>query len=144
MTDDDNVIRLGHKEMDQMGWPRYDGTDKKESSFGARREAVKDRILPPPAAPMRVARKLSDAQHTHEDGTARLRRWRGGWWQWKGSHWIEVENREVDAAAYAFTEHARFEKKGKDGVELAPWDPNRHKIGDLVDALAAIHTLRTV
>lgn len=28
MTDDDNVVRLGHAEMDAMGWPRYDGTDQ--------------------------------------------------------------------------------------------------------------------
>jgi hypothetical protein len=29
---DDNVIRLGHAEMDAMGWPRYDGTDPRVTS----------------------------------------------------------------------------------------------------------------
>jgi putative DNA primase/helicase len=74
-----------------------------------------------------------------------LRHWRGGWWEWQTTRWVEVEQRAARAAAYAFTETAVYEKATKDGVELVPWAPNRHKIADLLDALAAIvHLPETV
>ena len=37
-----------------------------------------------------------------------LRYWRGGWWVWRNSHWVEVENRTVRSLLYAFTEHAVY------------------------------------
>ncbi len=94
-------------------------------------------MLPPPSAPMQVARAFV----THSllvDGipdAPTLRYWRGGWWAWRTSHWIEVENRTVRSLLYAFTEHAVYEA-GKFG--LAPWGPNRRKIGDLLEALGSI------
>jgi putative DNA primase/helicase len=63
-----------------------------------------------------------------------LRHWRGGWWQWKTAHWSEVENRAMAAAAYRFTEHAVYD--GPKGP--LPWAPNRHRVNDLLDALAAV------
>ncbi len=38
-------------------------------------------VLPPPSAPMEVARELVAALHTL-DGVPTLRHWRGGWWEW--------------------------------------------------------------
>jgi putative DNA primase/helicase len=49
----------------------------------------------------------------------------------------ERENRQVRSLLYAFTEHARY--RSSDG--LAPWAPNRHKIGDVLEALSAITIL---
>jgi putative DNA primase/helicase len=92
------------------------------------------RTLPPPNEPMRVARSLARERYQLNDGTPTLRHWRGGWWQWRISHWVEVEQRAARAAAYEFTEHALYEKGNK--VEL--WSPNRHKVADLLEALAAV------
>ena len=36
-------------------------------------------------------------RYTAEGGTLTLRHWRGGWWQWRTTHWAEVEHRAVRA-----------------------------------------------
>ena len=91
------------------------------------------RHLPPPSMPMEVARELVAKRYT-ADGILTLRHWRGGWWEWQGSRWVEVEQRAARAVAYAFTENAEYVS----GDQIKPWAPNRHKIADLLDALAAI------
>ena len=67
-------------------------------------------MLPPPSAPMAVARQFVEHCCLH-DGAAdelTLRCWHGGWWAWRTTHWVEVEEREVRALLYAFTEHAVY------------------------------------
>ena len=99
-------------------------------------------ILPPPNEPMKVARQLAREHYQLEDGTPTLRHWRGGWWQWQGSHWVEVEQRAARAAAYEFTESRALRDEGR---PRRPWSPNRHKIADLLEALAAgVHLPETV
>ncbi len=99
------------------------------------------RLLPAPNVPMDVARELVEAKHTHEpSGALLLRRWRGSWWEWEQTRWVERDDKHVDADAYRFTEHAVYEKwddKKEEMVEK-PWAPTRHKIADLGDALGAI------
>jgi putative DNA primase/helicase len=90
-------------------------------------------VLPAPTMPMEVARRFVARQCTC-DGALTLRHWRGGWWAWQGSHWVERENRQVRSLLYTFTEHAQFLA----GKAMAPWAPNRHKIGDLLEALSAV------
>ena len=96
-------------------------------------------VLPPPSAPMQVARVFV----THSllvdgiPGAPTLRYWRGGWWVWRTSHWVEVENRTVRSLLYAFTEHAVY----REGLTEKPWLPNRRKIGDLLEALGSITIL---
>ena len=92
--------------------------------------------LPPPSVPMDVAREYVADKLTHPDGVT-LRHWRGGWWEWQGSRWQEIEDRAMSARAYHFTEHAFFEHDGKP----MPWTPNRHKVADFKDALAAVTIL---
>jgi putative DNA primase/helicase len=89
--------------------------------------------LPPPSAPMEVARVLVEHDYSHPSGLT-LRHWRGGWWQWQGPHWAELEQRAMAAAAYRFTEHAVYSS----GDDVKPWAPTKRKIGDLLDALAAV------
>jgi putative DNA primase/helicase len=92
-------------------------------------------MLPPPFAPMKVARVMAATCFTHRSGLPVLRHWRAGWWEWKGSHWAEVELRQVRARAWEFTEHAEY--VDADG-EVKPWTPTRHRIANLMEALGAI------
>ena len=51
-------------------------------------------ILPSPSEPMAVARELI-RDHQTDDGELTLRRWRGGWMEWRGTHWVEAEEKAV-------------------------------------------------
>ena len=82
--------------------------------------------------------QLLAARYLCANGQRSLRHWRGGWWLWETSRWVEVEDRFVREDAYRFTEHAHYMKPSKAGPVPAPWAPNRHKIADLLDALAAV------
>jgi putative DNA primase/helicase len=97
--------------------------------------------LPPPSAPMAVARELVAQEFTAPEGQLMLRHWRGGWWHWRTSRWAEIEARAMDAAVYQFTEDATYSA----GDQTKPWAPNRRKVGDVLHALAAIvHLPETV
>ena len=71
---------------------------------------VPPQLLPPPSDPMAVARKFVEycCLHNGAAGELKLRCWHGGWWAWRTTHWVEVEEREVRALFYAFTEHAHY------------------------------------
>ena len=101
----------------------------------AQREGIDtQRTLPPPSAPMDVARRLVAEHYKTDKDVLMLRHWRGGWWEWQGPKWQEVEQRAVRATAYRFTETAMY--MGTDG--LSRWEPDRNKIANVLDALAAI------
>jgi putative DNA primase/helicase len=90
-------------------------------------------LWPAPADPMAVARAVIP-MWTHGDVVA-LRFWRAGWMTWLPTgQWIEFERTAVAARLYARLEHAFYAGK----KEIEEWRPNRHKVGDLLDALGAI------
>jgi putative DNA primase/helicase len=89
-------------------------------------------MLPAPTRPMEVARIFAE-QYTHDEAST-LRNWRGGWWEWRTSHWHEIEARAVRSRLYTFTEHALYQH----GNAFADWAPTRHRIANLLDALAAV------
>lgn len=94
---------------------------------------------------MAVVRALVE-QHQH-DGVLTMRRWRGGWMQWHGICWAEVEDTAVRKWVYGQLEHAVYEHMHpKTGIlELRPWRPNRHRVTDVLDALTAVtHLAETV
>lgn len=95
-------------------------------------------LLPPPSEPMRVADRLLAQRYRSPDKGLVLRHWRGEFWQWRRSHWIEVEDAELRSIAYRFTEHAQFPSTKKGGPTLERWSPNRRKIADVLDALRAV------
>jgi putative DNA primase/helicase len=101
------------------------------------------RLLPSPTEPMAVARELVQAQYTDtRTGSLTLRHWRGGFWEWRTTHWEEREGRSVLRDAYAFTEMAMH--LGRDGAPER-WSPTRHKIANLLEALQAVtHLEETV
>ena len=118
------------------------GWHKAAAAFGRARERQERRatgraaeiILPPPSMPMNVARVVVERTCLTDDGVLRLRHWRGGWWGWRTSRWVEAEDRAVRSLLYRFTENALYPAS----KIMLPWAPNRHKIGDLIEALAAI------
>ena len=91
-------------------------------------------ILPPPSSPMAVARELVRMRYSIP-GHRLLHHWRGGFNYWKGTHWIEMELKEIRSAAWRFTEHALY--LNADGEEV-PWKPSTSKINNLLDATQAI------
>ena len=96
-------------------------------------------ILPPPTKPMNVARVVEKTIST-DDGLLKLRHWRGSWWSWQTSHWTEAEDDYVKSLLYRFTENALY---CNDEGKFKAWAPTRRKIGDLIEALAAICILRS-
>jgi putative DNA primase/helicase len=93
-------------------------------------------LLPPPSAPMAVARRFVEARCLNDGkpDELMLRYWCGCWWVWRTTHWVEAEPRTVRASLWHFTEHAVY----LDDIKIKPWLPNRYKIGDLLEALSAI------
>ena len=94
-------------------------------------------VLPSPAMPMAVARLFVE-QRCQCDGVLTLHHWRGTWWEWRRSYWCEMENDAARSLLYTFTENACYRDADGDTV---PWAPTRKKIGDLLEALAAITIL---
>jgi putative DNA primase/helicase len=89
---------------------------------------VEDGVWPPPSDPMAVAR-----QFLPDDGT--LRYWRGGWMRWQPSgQWVEIERTAVSTEVYEALEHAEYPSADI----TKPWQPNRKKVGDVLEALGAI------
>lgn len=95
-------------------------------------------ILPAPTSPLDVARVL--LAELRQDGQTLLRRWRGGWWRWCGTHWAEAETEAVRKWLYLRTETAHYMgpvKGGQGELEPKPWAPNKGKIDQLMDAITA-------
>ena len=91
-------------------------------------------VLPSPTEPMAVARALVELSYAYQSGAMKLRHWRGGWWQWRTSSWVELEPRAMTAEVYRFTEHAVYFK----GDEPKLWAPAQHRVSNVLDALAAV------
>jgi putative DNA primase/helicase len=120
-------------------FPQWEGVAKEHERLGfaptvAPEVAREPRTVSSPSAPLAVAREFVGEQFLNLDTQLTLRHWRGGWWTHQGSHWREVEARAIRNRAYEFTELAVYPTLS--GLE--PWRPNRSKIGNLLDALAAV------
>jgi len=91
-------------------------------------------VLPAPSRPMAVARRFVQDRYLR-GGDLVLRSYRGDFYQWNGTHYAEVDRRDVRARAYEFVEHAIYQHP-KDGP--LPFAPTQRKIADLLDALHAV------
>jgi putative DNA primase/helicase len=109
---------------------------RQQHAKGAQQKGQPPQVLPPPSAPMAVARQFvkSCCLYNSAPEALRLRYWHGGWWTWRTTHWAEAEERTVRALLYAFTEDAIY----LDAKDFKPWLPTRRKIGDMLEALAAL------
>jgi len=92
--------------------------------------------VPAPSRPLPVARTLVDALYTTASGII-LRHHEGDFYRYDGASWREVEPQSIRADAYRYLEDAVFIKETKNGATQAGWDPTRHKIDNVLDALKA-------
>jgi putative DNA primase/helicase len=97
-------------------------------------------IVPPPTEPMRVARELVKAMFQALTGLV-LRDWRRDFYRYDGACWPALESHLVRAETYRWLEQAQYEKVTEEGTTLVPWNPTRHKIDDVIDALRAVVVL---
>ncbi len=95
-------------------------------------------ILPPPSAPMAVARKLVADRFVDASGTTVIRAWRGGFCAWDGRCWPDRDSATIRADAYRYLEHAAYEVETPLGPVLRPWDPTRAKVANVLEALTAV------
>src|SRR6266511_2349995 len=97
-------------------------------------------IYPSPSNPMAVARRIIQDHQLRDrrEGLLTIRWWRGSFYEWKHSHWIEVADADIHSKLYHILERVHYEKKTKDGFELAPWEPTRNKIQNVAHALLGI------
>ena len=95
------------------------------------------RVVPAPGNPMGVADALLDALYREERGRLLVFH-RGDFHGWDGRCWPEGELRQVRAALYRWLEDAVYEVESKEGPVRRPFEPNRRKIADVLEALQAI------
>lgn len=94
--------------------------------------------IPSPGNPMAVARHITTADMT-EQGRFTLRSYGGSWMRWDGPHWSEVTTDAIRARLYPALEHATYLHMTKKGeLEVHDWAPNKKKISDLMEAIAAV------
>jgi putative DNA primase/helicase len=86
-----------------------------------------------PAAPLESARQLIRRRYTQVSGRT-IQHQQGVFYVWDGTHYRETSRDEIRAIAYEFLDRAlRLDRDGK----AVPFNPNRTKVGDVVEALAA-------
>ena len=67
-------------------------------------------ILPPPSAPVLVARCFVKSRCLHNGtvGALTVRYWCGSWWIWRTTHWLEAQPRTLRSLLYEFTADAVY------------------------------------
>jgi len=100
-------------------------------------------LFPPPSAPLDVARKLYNRYRIGGDKLRTLLAWRGGWMQWQTVHWSELDAAHLRSEIYDTLgevdyKHPIREKGVTVDYEIRPWCPDKHKVANVLEAIAAI------
>ena len=98
-------------------------------------------LFPPPSAPLDVVHRLYAEHRERRAGT--LVCWRGGWMKWHGTHWSEIGPRaELRSRIYDVLGDVAYEVEVSDhGTitwERRPWNPDKRKVANVIEAMAAI------
>lgn len=112
------------------------------NSTPQRHEEESRAVFPSPGAPLDVSRKLYAAYRT-DDGLRTLLSWRGGWQRWDRTHWAELDIAKLRAEVYQVLGDVDYmrpvRKNGEiDHYEQTPWYPNKRKVSDVLEAMAAV------
>lgn len=97
-----------------------------------------ERIVPPPTHPMGVARQFVNERYMEAGGRVGLRFHRGSFHRFVGDHWPEDEERRLAAELWHWLEDALFWKRARGDEVLVPFQPNKYKVGNVLEALRAI------
>lgn len=91
------------------------------------------------AAPLKVAQQFALINEREETP---IRRWRGDWYQYTGTHWKVLEEDEFHKLVYERLEDATCVKASKASnvttYEAVPWNPADRKISAVAHALRSI------
>lgn len=93
--------------------------------------------LPPPTDPMKVAARFIEDQYLDRGHHRLLRHSRNTFYVYSGTHWPEAEDRTLRSRLYDYLQDAMYVKMVYGKPEGKPWEPNRRKVEDVLDALKA-------
>jgi putative DNA primase/helicase len=98
-------------------------------------------VFPAPDAPLDVARQLYRQYRIGADRT--LLAWRGSWMRWETTRWRELDAAELRSGIYATLGNADYkrplmEKGVVVGYERVPWHPDKRKVANVIEAMAAV------
>lgn len=85
-----------------------------------------------PVAPLESARQLIRRRYTQPAGRT-IHHQQGTFYVWCGTHYRDTSREEIRSGIYEFLDSARR----MDDDKLVPFNPNRSKVGDVLEALAA-------
>ncbi len=99
-------------------------------------------IWPSPSSPLEVARELYK-EHTTPNGLHTLLYWRGTWMLWQQTHWIELDPAALRSTVYDVLGNVDYLKPIRKSGEIVdyertPWDPNKRKVCDVLEAMQAV------
>jgi putative DNA primase/helicase len=92
---------------------------------------------PPPTSPFDVAQKLYK-DHALGDRMTHLWSHRGNWMAWKTTCWVEIDEAELKQALYSVLSTKWYWRVTAKTEEPCEWSPNKHKVADVIEALAAV------
>ena len=95
-------------------------------------EAGQGPLILSPGAPLDSARQLIRRRYTQPAGRT-IHHQQGTFYVWCGTHYRETSREEIRSGIYKFLDSARR----MDDDKLVPFNPNRGKVGDVLEALAA-------
>jgi putative DNA primase/helicase len=104
------------------------------------RRKARQKLTLSPSAPLDSARAFMERRYT-KDGCRTLLHHNGAFHAWTGSHYPEADEARLRAEIYDFLDGAQ--RRTNDNEKLAPFNPTRAKVGDVLDALAAVANLPT-
>lgn len=98
-------------------------------------------VYPSPDAPLDVARELYKKFRTPAGRT--LVNHRGEWMLWDGQQWNDWDNAHLRSTVYKKLGEVDYDKPIRKGGEIVDhertrWNPNRNKIANVLEALAAV------
>jgi putative DNA primase/helicase len=98
------------------------------------------RIVPSPTNPMAVARQFVAETYKGADEAVLLRHHRNGFYRYCGDHYPEDDERRVQSELWHWLETAVYMKLNKKtkAWEPVPFEPNKYKVANVVEALKAI------
>jgi putative DNA primase/helicase len=105
-------------------------------------------LFPAPTAPLEVARKVYAGHRLGGNGIRTLVAWRGGWMSWRITDWAELDAAHLRSEIYDALGDVDYNhpirKEGEIvGYEVRPWSPDKHKVANVLEAMAAIGHLST-